>query len=358
MGTPSRKKLREIIARLENLKEKLDTGEAIILLKAVNLFYLTGKDLGTAIITQDENVLWLKDLYIEHYSDFYLDENYPFSVRNYDKEDIKRFIEKSKIRILWIENLNLTTIDNLKKMLPGNIKITQSSIVENMRIKKSKYEISILKKSCKLAKKTMNKCKELLCSRNSGLREIELAAEIEAFLRKNGSEEPPFGIGSIISANKNSADIHAKPGNRKIPKRGSILVDIGAKIQGYYSDMTRTFLLGNIKKKSLRDMIDSVKNLELEVIDMIYPGISAKEVHEFVQRGIEKISGRQFYHSTGHGVGLEIHERPNLGPDSNDILDEGMVFTVEPGVYIPRKFGIRFEDTVLLTRNKCRILTK
>jgi len=188
-----------------------------------------------------------------------------------------------------------------------------------------------------------------------GMREIDIAAEIEYEIRRAGSETPPFGEGMLLASGQNSADIHAHSRQNLITRNSVVVVDLGAKYSGYYSDMTRTILTGELNSSD-KNLLEFVRNLEHECIDRLYEGMPATELYEFAEK---KIKGRgfKFYHSLGHGVGLDVHELPNIGPESEDVLKSGMVFTIEPGIYIPKKFGIRFEDMVLLKKNGIDILT-
>ncbi len=233
------------------------------------------------------------------------------------------------------------------------VKLVSTDVLRRVRTVKSAYEIEQLKKAAEIARLGMEEAYQVI---HGGVREIDAVAEIEAQIRKLGSEEPPFGGGALLSSGKNSANIHALSGNKKIKKNSLVVVDLGAKINGYYSDMTRTIKLGKLKKRDEK-IFDFVRELELRAIGRVKEGMKAKEIHDFVEKEIQK-RGYKFYHNTGHGIGLEVHELPNLGPDSEDVIQEGMVFTIEPGIYLPGKFGVRFEDTILLRNGKVEILTK
>jgi Xaa-Pro aminopeptidase len=238
---------------------------------------------------------------------------------------------------------------NLRKVSGARIKV--SDAVGRARAVKTSYEISHIRAAAKIASAGMRKAESIL---RAGRTELSLAAEVEHFIRARGSESPPFYDGLLLASGPESADIHAHP-SRRVVGRGIVLVDLGAKCSGYYSDMTRTFCVGRPTRQE-RGLMEFVENLRDECVDMLSPGVRASEVYDYVSAEIRK-KRLVFYHSLGHGIGLEVHESPNLGAKSSDILTENMVFTVEPGVYLPGKFGVRFEDTVVLTKNGAKKLT-
>ncbi|ODS42237.1 MAG: hypothetical protein MSIBF_02560 [Candidatus Altiarchaeales archaeon IMC4] len=341
----------EIGRRVSSVRELMGDFDALIVSDPRNILYLTGRETGTAILTRDSAELWVKDLYSKLYEDVYSAGSYPLEIEEYKKDAVKDFIKKSGFKNIGIGSVSVSSYDKLKGDMPCSLSVTD--IVEQVRSVKSPYEIERIKKSCAIAKKGMRRAYEVV---REGTTEIMAAAKIEYAIRKAGSEKPPFETGMLLASGKNSADVHARAGRHKINDCETVVVDLGACFENYHSDMTRTIAVGAADKKTL-GLLEFVDNLRAETIGRITPGDLAGNIHSFVEGEIKR-HGFEFYHSTGHGVGLEIHEAPNIGQDSKDILKEGMVFTVEPGIYIPGKFGIRFEDTVLLTKNCCRILTK
>ncbi len=344
-----RSEIRNRADKLRNDMERQNL-DAILISIPENLLYLTGRDSGQALITEENAILWVKDLYRKIHKDLYLGKGYPFDVRNYKKEIVKKQIKKLKIKNLGIENLSVKNYNKLRGDLKSNLII--SDIPEKRRMIKSGYEIDLIKKSAGIAKRGMRKAYNVL---HDGVIEQDAVAEIESEIRRNGSETPPFKEGMLLASGRNSADVHARASMKKI-ENGVVVVDLGARYSGYYSDMTRTIPVGRLNPLQ-KKIFEFVRNLEMETIDLLETGIKATEVHNFVEKRIRK-AGYRFYHSTGHGIGLNIHEIPNLGSESEDILRAGMVFTIEPGIYIPDKFGVRFEDMVLLKKNKTEILTE
>ncbi len=339
--------MREIGKRIGNLRGSLEREgvDAILLSNPSNLRYLTGNETGRALISKDIAVLWLRELYMDIYS-----FSREFDVRAEEKDAIRHYIEKSGIKKLAIENIPINLYERRKEEF--HIELIPTNIVERLRAVKSGYEIEFLRNSAGIAKKGMNRAKEFI---RDGTNELDAVAEIEYTIRKSGSESPPFGEGMLLASGPGGANIHAHAGMKKIREGEIVVVDLGARVKGYYSDMTRTIPVGKPDPLA-EEILQFTENLEAEAIDRIHPGITAGEIHDFVNRKIED-RGYKLYHSTGHGVGLDIHELPNIGPKSEDVLQEGMVFTIEPGVYVPKKFGVRFEDMLLLGRNKVEILT-
>jgi len=347
------KTISEINKRLRKARAELENNEidALLVTNPKNLRYLTGKDTGRVLIRGNDAFLWVKELYGDLYSELYSNEGYEFELRIYEKDAIKNFINKSRIKRLGIENIGISEFNRLSKEIKREL--VPCKIPETLRAIKSRYEIEFLKKSADIAKKAMEKAYKVV---TGDTKELDAVAEIEYEIRRLGSETPPFGGGMLLASGASGADIHAFAEMKRICSDSLVVVDLGARYRGYYSDMTRTIAIGKLSKKD-KGLMEFVENLELETIDRIEVGTKASEIHKFVEKKMEG-KGYKFYHSTGHGVGLDVHEIPNIGPNSEDTIKEGMVFTIEPGIYIPGKFGIRFEDMILLQENKTKILTR
>jgi Xaa-Pro aminopeptidase len=324
--------------------------DGFLVCKERNVQYLTGKSTGRALVLKDDAILWVKDIYSKIYSETYSQRTYPYSVREVAKDAIKKFIDRQRIRKLGVENVGVLEFQALTKSLKP--KLVPCDLVEGVRAVKSKYELDLLRKSADMAKKGMKKAYDVV---GKGVSEVDAVAEIEAAIRRLGSETPPFDDGMLLASGKSSADIHARAQKKRIVSGSLVVVDLGARYGGYYSDMTRTIPVGRIGRKE-KELMEFVDNLRDETIDWLQVGMKASEVHERVEKRIER-RGYKFYHSTGHGVGLNVHESPNLSSVSDDVLAENMVFTIEPGIYIPGKYGIRFEDTLILGKRKKENIT-
>ncbi len=344
--------LSELESRLSELREGLSAEGLTHLLvsKKGNICYLTGMETGVAVVGPDESILWLKDLYINHHSSLYLDDKYPFDVRVYGGGEVYNYL-KDETQRLGVENVSVKSYRDLADKLGYNPSTTE--VVESARRIKSPYEVSMLKKAASIAVKGMNKAFEVV---RMGLSEAEAAAEVESELRRNGSECPPFRQGILLASGKSTADIHANPSQEKIRDNSMVIVDLGAKYNNYFSDMTRTITIGSAGRDE-RDVSEFIHNLELETIDRLEVGMPIRDIHDFVDGEITR-KGYRFYHSTGHGVGLDVHEKPSVSSDSSDVVREGMVFTIEPGIYIPQRFGVRFEDMVYVGKKNIEVLTR
>jgi Xaa-Pro aminopeptidase len=316
-----------------------------------NVLYLSGKGAGRVLVTADEAVLWVRDLYVDVYSDLFSEKKYPLEVRAYEKDAVKKYVKEEKMRKLGVENIGVVDFRKMEKDL--RVRLTPTDLVERLRSIKSEYEIGLIRKAADMAKKGMRKAEDAIAA---GVKEVDAVAEVEAYIRRLGSETPPFEDGMLLASGPSAADIHARPQKKKIASGSLVVVDLGARFGGYHSDTTRTFSVGKAGGEE-KQMLEFVEALELEAVDRLKAGLKASVLHEWVEKKLMK-RGYKFYHSTGHGVGLNIHECPNIGPGSEDILAENMVFTVEPGVYVPKKFGVRFEDTVLLHKGRVEYLTR
>jgi Xaa-Pro aminopeptidase len=187
-----------------------------------------------------------------------------------------------------------------------------------------------------------------------GMTEGDFAAEIDYRSRRLGAQRPSFD--TIVAAGARSALPHARPGDARVG-RGMLLIDMGAFYGDYASDMTRMVYFGKADSRYKR-AYRAVRDAQLAAIDAVKPGVTAGSVDQAARRTLKRHGlEREFVHSTGHGLGLEIHEPPRLGRRDRTRLEAGMTITIEPGVYIEGWGGIRIEDTVLVTNNSCEILT-
>jgi len=189
------------------------------------------------------------------------------------------------------------------------------------------------------------------------LTESRFAALLDHAMRERGAEESAFE--TIVASGENSAKPHARPGDRRIGPGDPVVVDFGAVFDGYRSDMTRTFCVGGLPSGRLAEVFEVVAEAQLAGVRAVRPGVAAGSVDQAC-REVIAASGwaEQFEHGTGHGVGLDIHEGPSVGPGSTAILVPGTVVTVEPGVYLPETGGVRIEDTLVVTEDGVRPLTQ
>ena len=187
-----------------------------------------------------------------------------------------------------------------------------------------------------------------------GMTEYEVAFELEMHLRSLGASALSFE--SIIASGENGAMPHARPGSRRLTNGDLVVMDFGCVYNGYCSDMTRTIAIGDISQQKL-DVYNTVLKVQKECLAMAKPGAKCCDIHNHSFNELDSIYKGCYGHGLGHGVGLEIHELPNLNPRSDYILEKGNIITVEPGVYIDGLCGVRIEDLVLITDNGCEILS-
>lgn len=223
---------------------------------------------------------------------------------------------------------------------------------EVLRMVKSDAEQEAIRASVLLNSAALD---EALTHFRAGMTETDLAAEIEYRMRRRGAEKPAFE--TIVAFGERSALPHAHPGPASISGRGLLLIDMGAFLGGYASDMTRMAHLGKAPTAT-RQLYDAVSEAQLAALDRVKAGVTAASVDAAARKVLTARGyGKAFVHSTGHGLGLEIHEMPRIGKQDKTRLEAGMVITIEPGAYLEGFGGVRIEDTVLVTASGCEILT-
>ncbi|HIE17676.1 MAG TPA: aminopeptidase P family protein [Dehalococcoidia bacterium] len=227
-----------------------------------------------------------------------------------------------------------------------------SGLVESLRAVKEPEELELIRQAARLADTAMEYARTLI---RPDVTEKEIAWALEKYLREKGSETVPFDI--IVASGPNSALPHARASNRAILEGEPVVVDIGARVNGYCSDLSRTFLLG-CEDRTFSRIYDIVLGAQLTAIATINTSMNGNEADQLARTVIEQAGyGEAFGHGLGHGLGLSAHETPRLGPSSSDFLLEGMVFTVEPGIYLSNWGGVRIEDTVIIEDGKVQPLT-
>ena len=216
--------------------------------------------------------------------------------------------------------------------------------VEQLRRVKDLDEVAALRAACAAADAALA---DVLALIRPGLTERELAVELEARMRAHGSEGPSFD--TIVAAGEHAAVPHHRPTDRRLARGDLVKLDFGAVVDGYHSDMTRTLVLGRPADWQ-REIYDLVAAAQQAGVDAVCAGVATARVDRAAREVVEAAGrGEQFIHGVGHGVGLEIHELPALGTGSAGVLAESMVVTVEPGVYLPGRGGVRIEDTLLVS---------
>jgi len=263
--------------------------------------------------------------------------------------------KRSSMRRIGIEAGHLTVAEHnqlAKAVHQRSMLVEASALVEELRMVKDAAEITLIRAACQLGSRLFAL---LLKKLKPGLTEATVAGELEFAAKKFGADQMSFP--TIIAAGARSALPHGRASGTVLPQRGFLVCDFGVILAGYCSDMTRTLHLGR-PDRSVRESYQAVLEAQLAALDVVRPGSTVGDVDSAARRTLMKHRLDKFFvHSTGHGVGLEIHEIPRVGAGGKDVLKPGMVITIEPGIYLPGKWGVRIEDTVVVTETGCEILT-
>ena len=251
------------------------------------------------------------------------------------------------------ETLSAGARDRLAPALRGKARLRSAPpLIERARMVKDADEIRLIRKAVALGASLFR----VACAKiRPGVSEVEVAAAMEFEARSKGAEGMSFS--TIIAAGARSAVVHGRASAAHIPRRGFVVCDFGVILAGYCSDRTRTVHVGRPSREA-RAFYGAVLEAQRAAIAAVRAGVTAAEVDEAARNVLRKVKlARYFTHSTGHGLGLEIHEAPRLGTGQAQKLEAGMVITIEPGAYVPGKWGVRIEDVVVVTESGCEVLT-
>ncbi len=345
-------------SRLRRLRTNLKNRgiDSILLSHPANISYLTGfPTQDSYLLLNDSRAILITD---SRYSTEYrnLNKNRDIEILESNKKiarTLKDIKKKNKIKKFAFEQDHIAfSIYKELRSVFGQRLIPTSGIVENMRLVKDKEEIKLIKKAAAITLDTFKYVKKIL---RPGLKEIEIAAEIERYIRLKGATNSSFDI--IVASGPNSSLPHAQKTNREIRNNEPVLIDMGVELNGYKSDLTRVFFLGKMDtlfKRAYR----TVQTAQKKAKKLIRPGLSIDSIDKAAREHITKQGFKDcFKHSLGHGVGLEVHELPKVASKNKAKLKPGMIFTLEPAIYIESKFGIRIEDMVLVTSKGKEILS-
>jgi Xaa-Pro aminopeptidase len=251
------------------------------------------------------------------------------------------------------EHFTVAEKKRFAKLRPPGIVLKDSPpIVERARMMKDDEELQLIRAAVNLGAKIFDRAVQVL---RPGVSEVEVAAEMELAARRSGAEQMSFP--TIIASGSRSALPHGRASEHKVAGYGFVVCDFGVILSGYCSDQTRTVWVGSVPRDA-RDAYESVLEAQQAAVSTVRSGVTAGEVDAAARKVLRKAGlARYFTHSTGHGVGLEIHEPPRVADQQPEVLQPGMVITIEPGVYFPGKWGIRIEDMVAVTANGCEVLT-
>jgi Xaa-Pro aminopeptidase len=322
-----------------------------------NIFYLMGfrGSAGVAALGVSESILWVDPRYTLQARD----ESRHVEVleeRGSLLKAVAQWLRKKKFKRVGFEDAQVTYGEYraLEKESGGKIRFEPASgIIEGIRFVKDEGEIAQIRAACQISVEAFTEVRPLI---RPGARESDLAAEIEFRMRRKGAEGPSFD--TIVASGPRGALPHARASGKLLGKSELVIFDLGAILNGYAADMTRTVFLGPKPGRRIKSLYKAVLEAQQRAVESIRDGVESGKVDAAAR---EALSARglanYFTHSTGHGVGLDIHERPRLGRNDKTRLQTGCVVTAEPGIYIEGLGGIRLEDTVLAGQDGPEILT-
>ncbi|MBN2182202.1 MAG: aminopeptidase P family protein [Sedimentisphaerales bacterium] len=258
--------------------------------------------------------------------------------------------KKKSLRNFAVEKSSSVAVyEQLKKALKVRLKAV-SSIVEDIRADKDTGEAAKIKTAISISTRALALTKPYI---RAGVTESELAGMLDFQMKKLGAKN---GFETIVAFGPNASRPHHQPGKRKLKKRDSVLIDFGAEYEGYRSDLTRCFCIGGATA-FYKKVYDVVERAQAAAIGIMKDGADMIEVDAAARKVIAESGLPVYGHGSGHGFGLEIHENPFLKPDGKGTLKAGQILTIEPGIYIPGKIGVRIEDDVLVTKTGSWVLT-
>jgi Xaa-Pro aminopeptidase/Xaa-Pro dipeptidase len=341
--------------RVRRLRAGLSETGVLLILNAINIRYLTSFTGGDGALMAGPT--WLVLLVDGRYVTQARGEaagTEIFEFRN-RVDGIAAVAHRQGIGQIDFESPALSVEEYLKLQegLPGVELRPLASVFHCLRAVKDEAEIAQIREAAKIAGEALAAVREMI---RPGVREAEIALELEYRMRLGGAEKVSFE--TIVAAGSNTALPHATPGRRAIADGDCVMIDYGAVCGGYHSDETCTYIVGQASERQ-QEVYRLVREAHDRALGAVRSGVSCGEIDRIARACLEDAGlGGYFSHGTGHGVGLDVHEAPRLAAGREEILRAGMVVTVEPGIYLPGVWGIRIEDTVLVTEEGCEILTQ
>lgn len=328
--------------------------DALLITNLNNIYYLSLFDGTTATLlhTKEEKYIFVDSRYYEQakkQTDGYIVILIKFN-NLYDI--LNNIIIEKNIKILGFENqINYSEYE----ILFNKLNVQQKAIsLKNIREIKNESEISIIKKACEITDRAFEHILKFI---KVGLSENDINVELQKFILDNNATGLAFK--TIVASGVRSSLPHGVATNKLIENNDFITIDFGIIYNGYCSDITRTFAIGNNLNDKLVEIYNVVKEAQQLAINAIKPGVKAKDIDFIARNFIEKAGYKEYFnHGLGHGIGLDIHEEPYINSSSNSILEENHIITIEPGIYIPGLGGVRIEDDILVTKDGCISLTK
>lgn len=346
------------MTRFEKLFELFDGADCVLITSDINRRYFTGMKSSAGVVVAFPEKAYLL-------IDFRYIEKARATVKNAEVVEAKKLypqimelFNKHGAETVAIESENMTVkelnaYEHFFKEMTFIQNDSLSNAISALRMIKDEEEIECIKKAQRIAEKALE---ELMGFIKVGVTEREIALELNRLMFAYGAEDLSFD--TIVLSGANTSMPHGVPSDKKVEDGDFVLMDFGAVYNGYHSDMTRTVCVGE-PTEEMRKVYDIVLKAQLAGINAAKAGILGCDLDKISRDVIEQNGyGDCFGHSLGHGVGMEIHEKPNASPNYKLPLGAGAVVTVEPGIYIAGKFGVRIEDFVILTENGCENLTK
>ena len=300
---------------------------------------------GTLAVTRDQAMLFVDGRYTA-----YAEKNSPCPVGSLVGDAPIQFLRRQNARSVGFDSAAITydQFRFLEKSMQGMQLVAKSALLKALRMRKEKREIEAIREAQKL---TIRGCEQVISKLKVGVSEEELAFVFEHFIRTHGGSGLSFE--PIIAFGENSAYPHHRSGSTKLKAGQIVLIDVGAIVNRYHGDLTRVHFFGKVDSE-LEKMLLLTQRAQLSAINAVRPGAKIKDL-DLAARAIFRQAGveERFTHGLGHGIGLETHEAPSVrsdGVDAELILEEGMVFTIEPGLYVPGLGGVRWEDIICVTK--------
>lgn len=334
---------------VRQLAQELKSTQAALVLSEENRLYLSGFESsnGTLLITRDGSAFITDSRYFEAASAAVSEAEVLLQDQLYTQ--VWDLLQKYGCNELLVESsrMTLSDLNTWKKMLPAcsfNVSNRLDKLVSALREVKAESEVALMQKAQDIAEAALQ---QVLPMVKPGVAERDIANELDYTMRKLGADGISFD--TIVVSGENSSKPHGVPGEKLIETGDFVTIDYGALYKNYHSDCTRTFAVGQPTEEMV-NVYETVRRAQQAGLDFIQPGVAAADLDKAARDVIMGAGfGEYFGHSTGHGVGVEIHEHPFAGPKSEEFLSQGCVVTCEPGIYIPGKFGVRIEDMVLVT---------
>jgi Xaa-Pro dipeptidase len=336
--------------------------DAVLITSPKHVYYLTGfytdpheRFLGLVISASDEPALIVPALDREAAEQASSVKHILTHTDTQNPYEVLKQVLPTGLKRLGLEKSHMTIqrFEAMTSVVTAEHFIDVEEPLREMRLIKTEDEIARMKRSVQVLEDVL---REGLKQVRVGVTEIEIVAELEYQMKRLGAEGPAFS--TMVLAGEKSALPHGKPGDRKVGAGDLLLFDLGVYVDGYASDITRTFAVGEISQQ-LRDVYETVRAANEAAIAAVRPGATLASLDCTARDLIAgKGYGEYFMHRLGHGLGMEVHEYPSVHGENQETLRAGMVFTIEPGIYLPGAGGVRIEDDVLVTENGCEVLTQ